>query len=735
MTRSNPTIDASLCAASSSKHVTESQHENTHSKPKTGGSKRKNDDPTGQILAMMKKQIELVRYEVDVDPYRGIFDASGNRKGIFRKCAEVFSFGNSKNYDMNSTNQNHHKEDADNQLLNNNTDTICYGIICPCISSWIQEEKQKLQASTKRKIKRRKNCIPRSLHRAPPKGQLTDDSSVVEIKVDEDDGDNTTQNSSAGKDPSEQLEDDIDFNEEKTIDQEDDHKLDATRIRRNAHMNYSCACDNNPFCLLSIGGVMDEYLQSMIEQSMRYQMPEPLPLTSQWNPKDVFDDRFSKYIIPVSSNYIHKISSNGADHRKDNLEELRAPLVVQKNSIVQYLRSVLKLSDAEVYARLVELDMYYSQLIFSGNICEVSDESEFKICRPVGISNLGATCYLNSQLQCLAANVAFMNGVLKWKDDGTSQNAQMNLVISRLQDLLAHMVHGANTIVSTGEFSSALGLENDEMQDPNEFARLLFDRMHESFQQSSPFLRTLLPSLFQGVFEYHTKCGKCCNLSTRRENFTDLNLPILVGEGESSSASMNTTVEELLHAYLKVEVLDGDNSYYCSVCHERISAERRVTFSNLPPVLNIQLARYVFDLKTFRKKKLMDKILLPRTLYIEKNDNEKHSYLLYAVQNHKGSSAYSGHYITEVMDWFTGIWFEFDDEKVKMQDQGPSSSYDPQISGRPKEGTSDAYNLFYVDTAFLKKTMNSVTLMPSEEDNVINEILLERENRFNLQKE
>jgi ubiquitin carboxyl-terminal hydrolase 48 len=328
-----------------------------------------------------------------------------------------------------------------------------------------------------------------------------------------------------------------------------------------------------------------------------------------------------------------------------------------------------------------------------------------------------------------------MQGVLRWKND-EGKYTQMNLVISSLQSLLAQMVHGAKSIVSTVEFSSALGLENDEMQDPNEFARLLFDRMHESFQQSSPFLKTLLPSLFQGVFEYKTICTKCQYVSTRKENFMDLNLPMM---GDDAPLSVKDfTIEQLLESYLQIEILDGDNKYHCCRCDERTSAERRVTFSKLPPVLNIQLARYVFDLKTFRKKKLMDRILLPRELKIGKGTGENHTYILCAVQNHKGSSAYSGHYVAEVMDWTTGVWFEFDDEKVSKLDKGPLSSYHPSINTfqRPKEGTSDAYNLFYVELKFLRKTaeQNSMDMLV-DTTSIVQQVSDELERSFNLEKE
>ena len=54
------------------------------------------------------------------------------------------------------------------------------------------------------------------------------------------------------------------------------------------------------------------------------------------------------------------------------------------------------------------------------------------------------------------------------------------------------------------------------------------------------------------------------------------------------------------------------------------------------------------------------------------------------------------------MDWQTGAWFEFDDEKVSILRNGPTCCPDEsKISKSKIKGSQDAYNIYYVQESFL----------------------------------
>ena len=69
------------------------------------------------------------------------------------------------------------------------------------------------------------------------------------------------------------------------------------------------------------------------------------------------------------------------------------------------------------------------------------------------------------------------DGLFSWRPvDATHR---MYGVAEKFQTLLAQLLVGAHGKWTSLDFSNALGIQHNEQQDPNKFARLLFDRMEE----------------------------------------------------------------------------------------------------------------------------------------------------------------------------------------------------------------------------------------------------------------
>ena len=132
-------------------------------------------------------------------------------------------------------------------------------------------------------------------------------------------------------------------------------------------------------------------------------------------------------------------------------------------------------------------------------------------------------------------------------------------------------------------------------QDVQEFTKLLLKRIDSTFQKEE-CLKNLVTSHFKGHLTYLTTCLNCQRVSQRKEDFYELEV------------SLSDYLEESLRKLTCKELLTDSNKYACVNCGNLQDATREVKLESLPPVLNIQLLRFVYDLKTFTKKKLKTKI-------------------------------------------------------------------------------------------------------------------------------
>uniref|UniRef100_A0A8C1VV87 Ubiquitin carboxyl-terminal hydrolase 48 n=1 Tax=Cyprinus carpio TaxID=7962 RepID=A0A8C1VV87_CYPCA len=277
----------------------------------------------------------------------------------------------------------------------------------------------------------------------------------------------------------------------------------------------------------------------------------------------------------------------------------------------------------------------------------------------VGLTNLGATCYVNTFLQVWFHNLELRRRFLICAH--YLADYEPRTICEHLQYLFALLQNSNRRYIDPSGLVKALGLDTGQQQDAQEFSKLFLSLLEDTLsKQKDPNLQNVIQQQFCGQFSYVTVCNKCGRESPLPSRFYELELNI---QGHKN-------LTECVTEFLKEEKLDGDNRYYCESCQSKQNATRRIKLQSLPRTLNFQLMRFVFDRQSGHKKKLNTFISFPEVLDMRPflEGQEKCTYELSAVLIHRGVSAYSGHYIAHVRDAHTNDWYKFNDEEIEKME-------------------------------------------------------------------
>lgn len=327
----------------------------------------------------------------------------------------------------------------------------------------------------------------------------------------------------------------------------------------------------------------------------------------------------------------------------------------------------------------------------------------------VGLKNQGATCYMNSLLQQLFFIQRFRDSILFGleenilcsNDNGDSDEETKKMLIE-IRNLFGslylsdHKYYDTADLVATIKGYDGSYIRPGEQQDVDEFFNLFSDRLETALNGTSQ--SRLLHEVFGGKLSHLIKCKECGYCSERTEDCLSISLDV---KGKNN-------MTESLKSYIRGDLLDGSNQYFCSKCNEKRDSVKRCCIKDLPETLICHLKRFEFDLESLRKVKVNDRFEYPLELNLQEytvegidesrqqfnqpeRDESYYNYKLRGVLVHMGT-AESGHYysICSIRDIDTGVasniskstndeWYRCNDSTVTKFD--PSTLADATFGG------------------------------------------------------
>ncbi|XP_053324952.1 ubiquitin carboxyl-terminal hydrolase 24 [Spea bombifrons] len=225
----------------------------------------------------------------------------------------------------------------------------------------------------------------------------------------------------------------------------------------------------------------------------------------------------------------------------------------------------------------------------------------------VGLKNGGATCYMNAVFQQLYMQPGLPEALLSMEDETDNPD---DSVFYQVQSLFGHLMESKLQYYVPENFWKIFKMWNKELyvreqQDAYEFFTSLIDQMDEYLKKIGR--DQIFKNTFQGIYSDQKICKDCPHRYEREEAFMALNL------GVTSCQSLEISLDQ----FVRGEVLEGSNAYYCEKCKEKRTTVKRTCIKSLPSVLVIHLMRFGFDWESGRSIKYDEQIKFPWLLNME----------------------------------------------------------------------------------------------------------------------
>ncbi|CAK7327706.1 unnamed protein product [Dovyalis caffra] len=295
---------------------------------------------------------------------------------------------------------------------------------------------------------------------------------------------------------------------------------------------------------------------------------------------------------------------------------------------------------------------------------------------PLGLKNLGNSCYLNSVLQCLTYTPPLANFCLRLQhssfcDSVVNGDRKRDCPFCILEKRIVRSLSLDLKLDAPAKIQSCLKIFAEHFrcgrqEDAHEFLRYVIDACHNTCLRLKKLRRkgienggggvSVVKEIFGGALQSQVKC-LCCNYESNKvDEIMDISLDVL----------NSNSVRDAMQKFFQPEVLDGNNKYKCENCKKLVAARKQMSILQAPNVLVIQLKRFegIFSGKIDKAIAFEDFLVLSSFMSKTSQDPQP-EYNLFGTIVHSGYSPESGHYYAYIKDAI-GQWFCCNDSYVTL---------------------------------------------------------------------
>ncbi|XP_065861673.1 ubiquitin carboxyl-terminal hydrolase 25 [Euphorbia lathyris] len=295
---------------------------------------------------------------------------------------------------------------------------------------------------------------------------------------------------------------------------------------------------------------------------------------------------------------------------------------------------------------------------------------------PLGLKNLGNSCYLNSVLQCLTYTPPLANFCLRLQhsslcDSLSNGERKRECPFCILEKRIVRSLSMDLTLDTPAKIQSCLRIFAEHFrcgrqEDAHEFLRYVIDSCHNTCLRLMKLKRkgndsingsdTVVKEIFGGALQSQVKCLSCHSESNKVDEIMDISLDVL----------HTNSLKEAMQKFFQPETLDGSNKYRCENCKKLVAAKKQMSILQAPNVLVIQLKRFegIFGGK-IDKAIAFEEVLVLSSFMCKGSQDLGPEYNLFGTIVHSGYSPESGHYYAYIKDAM-GRWYCCNDSYVTL---------------------------------------------------------------------